>query len=191
VTAGQTAAVNFDLEAVATTTGTIAGTVSAGGAGVANATLTLTGSGVNRVATSGSSGSYAFASVAPGNYSVHIAPPSGYALGTGETADKAATVAAGLTTTVNFAVASLNPVTVIAAQASSFSPADVTVAVGTQVRWTNGSGVPHTVTPDGHSEWVSAGLANSGEFQHVFTTAGTFPYLCEIHLGMTGVVRVQ
>jgi plastocyanin len=191
VTAGQTTTANFELEEPAPTTGTISGAVRAGATGVAGATLTLTGNGENRNTPSAANGSYAFATVAPGSYSVHAAAPAGYALAPGEDADKAAVVEAGQTTTVNFAVVDLNPATTIEAGASTFTPGDVTVAVGTLVRWTNGSGVAHTVTPSGHGEWAEAQLPNNGTFEHDFDTVGVFPYLCTIHAGMTGVVRVQ
>jgi len=75
----------------------------------------------------------------------------------------------------------------------TFSPADLTVAVGTTVRWVNGTGAVHTVTPDGHTQWNDATLQAGGQFEHTFSTAGTFAYYCTPHrsLGMTGVIRVQ
>lgn len=78
--------------------------------------------------------------------------------------------------------------------ASSFNPISVTVPVGRQVVWTNGSGVPHTVTPDNAAQagaWASAQLAAGGTFQHTFNTAGTYNYHCNFHNGMTGTITVQ
>lgn len=75
----------------------------------------------------------------------------------------------------------------------AFSPADVTVTRGTTVRWVNGGGMLHTVTPDGHQQWTEAVLQDGQQFQHTFATAGTYAYYCDPHRGsgMTGVIRVQ
>ncbi len=73
-----------------------------------------------------------------------------------------------------------------------FAPADLTVAVGDTVRWTNSGGF-HNVRFDG--EMVGQPVAPDNTMWSVartFTTAGTFSYYCEQHrvVGMTGVVRV-
>jgi plastocyanin len=60
------------------------------------------------------------------------------------------------------------------------------------VRWRRSSSLVHTVTPTGHQEWQAVSMNSNGQtFQHTFSTAGTFPYLCEIHPGMSGTVVVQ
>ncbi len=72
----------------------------------------------------------------------------------------------------------------------SFSPTGVTVAVGTTVTWTNNDAMDHTVTSD-------TGLFDSGDisdhktYSRMFSTAGTFPYHCTIHPGMTGTITVK
>ena len=73
-----------------------------------------------------------------------------------------------------------------------FTPADLTVAVGDTVRWTNSGGF-HNVRFDG--EMIGQPVAPDNAMWAVartFTTAGTFSYYCEQHrvVGMTGVVRV-
>ncbi|MDX1674974.1 MAG: plastocyanin/azurin family copper-binding protein [Longimicrobiales bacterium] len=75
----------------------------------------------------------------------------------------------------------------------TFSPPDVTIEPGTTVRWVNESGIFHTVTPDGHTEWASADLSDGTTFEHTFNTEGTFPYYCEPHVGqgMTGTITVE
>jgi len=191
VAANQTATVNFTLATAAATTGIVSGAVREGQTGVAGATLTLTAAGVTRAIASGANGSYQFADLVPGAYNVHLAVPNGYSLAQGEAADKSATVAAGQTAMVNFSIVNLTPTTVIEALGASFSPGDVTVNRGTRVRWVNNSGAQHTVTPDGHSQWSSTELGNGATFEHIFNTAGTFEYLCTLHAGMTGVIRVQ
>ena len=70
-----------------------------------------------------------------------------------------------------------------------FSPATLSVPVGTMVTWNWAQGdVAHNVTFDDgqHSETQS-----SGQFQRTFTAAGTFGYHCTIHgLAMSGTVTV-
>lgn len=68
-------------------------------------------------------------------------------------------------------------------------PADVTVQTGSTVTWTNEDEVQHKVVLDDGSRWV--GPAGEGEqLALTFGEAGTFPYHCELHPGMRGVVRV-
>jgi plastocyanin len=72
----------------------------------------------------------------------------------------------------------------------AFSPATITITVGTRVTWTNHqAGVEHTVTADDGS-FDSGTLASGGSFSHVFSKAGTYPYHCAIHPFMTGKVIV-
>jgi plastocyanin len=74
-----------------------------------------------------------------------------------------------------------------------FSPQTVTVDVGDTVTWKWMSG-PHTTTRASGSEtWDSGIMATGATFSHTFTQAGTFPYVCTIHvsLGMTGTVKVN
>jgi plastocyanin len=70
----------------------------------------------------------------------------------------------------------------------AYVPADVNVAVGTTVTWRNTDSVSHTSTSDA---WNSGIVAPGGQFSFAFQTAGTFPYHCTIHPGMTGTVVVR
>jgi plastocyanin len=77
----------------------------------------------------------------------------------------------------------------------AFSPATLTIKAGTTVTWKNGTSVGHTVTSDDGKSFDS-GTANpitaqSGTYSHTFTTAGTFPYHCEIHPFMKATIIVQ
>lgn len=72
----------------------------------------------------------------------------------------------------------------------SFSPATLTVAVGTIVTWTNYDDIPHTVvSTDG--VFKSKAIDTDEKFSYVFSKAGTFPYFCSVHPKMTGTVVVQ
>jgi hypothetical protein len=73
----------------------------------------------------------------------------------------------------------------------SFSPKAVTVSQGTGARWTFTGPSDHTVT-----DATGLGLFDSGPkgpgatFLAAFLWAGNYPYLCTLHVGMTGTVKV-
>ena len=75
-------------------------------------------------------------------------------------------------------------------QSSTFSPSSRTVSVNTIVTWTNKDGVTHTVTSNS-SAFSSGNISAGGTYSHQFTAAGSFPYHCAIHSGMTGTIVVQ
>jgi plastocyanin len=75
-------------------------------------------------------------------------------------------------------------------QNNAFTPASITVPVNTTVKWTNKDGTAHTVTSTA-GVFDSGNIANAGAFSYQFTSAGTYPYKCTIHSGMTGSVIVQ
>lgn len=97
----------------------------------------------------------------------------------------------------------------VAVEKIAFSPEDMTVLAGTEVTWRNGDeGVRHTATSGEPGERAVAGVAegseakpdglfdgdmpNAGaEFSFTFAEAGTYPYFCEIHPSMTGVIVVE
>ena len=72
----------------------------------------------------------------------------------------------------------------------SFQPAELTVAVGTTVTWTNNDSASHTVTADDGS-FKSGTLGNGATFSQTFATPGTFAYHCAIHSSMTGTITVH
>jgi plastocyanin len=72
----------------------------------------------------------------------------------------------------------------------AFSPATITVPVGTKVTWTNQDSATHTVTADDGKTFDSGGVATGATFSFTFTTAGTFAYHCAIHSSMKANVIV-
>ena len=72
----------------------------------------------------------------------------------------------------------------------SFSPATVTVPVGTTVRWTNHDDIPHTVVSDDKT-FKSKVLDTDEQFTYTFTKPGTYSYFCSIHPKMTAKIVVQ
>jgi plastocyanin len=72
----------------------------------------------------------------------------------------------------------------------AFSPQEVTVAVGDSVTWTNDDAAAHTASAD-DGAWNTSSIATGASGSITFSTAGTFPYHCDIHPTMTGTVVVQ
>ena len=75
---------------------------------------------------------------------------------------------------------------------SSFSPAGLTVPVGTTVTWTNHDEVPHTIVADDNPRtFRSAGLDTDDSFSFTFARAGTYRYFCSVHPHMSGTIVVR
>jgi plastocyanin len=72
----------------------------------------------------------------------------------------------------------------------SFEPPDMSVKVGTTVKWTNDGKKPHTVTSD-KGDWGSGELAEGQTFTATFTKAGTFEYHCKLHPDMKAKITVK
>jgi plastocyanin len=72
----------------------------------------------------------------------------------------------------------------------NFTPADLTVARGTTVTWTNHDDVEHTVTASDNS-FGSSAIEAEASFSFTFSQPGTFSYFCAIHPFMTARVTVQ
>ena len=72
----------------------------------------------------------------------------------------------------------------------SFSPVALTVKAGTQITWTNGDDIPHTVVSNGHT-FKSKVLGTGEKFTFTADKPGTYSYSCSIHPNMTGKVVVE
>lgn len=71
----------------------------------------------------------------------------------------------------------------------AFSPATLTVKVGTTVTWTNKDNVGHTATSD--TGVFDSGMLQKGEsYSFTFSQAGTYPYFCAPHPYMVGTIVV-
>ncbi len=71
----------------------------------------------------------------------------------------------------------------------AFQPRTLTIAVGTKVRFTNSSGVPHTATRRG--AFNSGRIAPGASVSIRFKKRGSFSYVCTIHPQMHGKIVVQ
>ncbi|HVJ40525.1 MAG TPA: cupredoxin family copper-binding protein [Dongiaceae bacterium] len=73
-----------------------------------------------------------------------------------------------------------------------FSPMQLTVAVGTEVTWTNHDDIPHTVvSSDNPPAFKSPPLDTDDAFSVTFAKPGTYTYFCSVHPKMVGTVVVQ
>lgn len=68
-----------------------------------------------------------------------------------------------------------------------FAPAQLNAVTGETISWQALSG-PHTVTGD---TFGSGRLLYGDTYSHRFTTPGTYPYVCQIHRFMRGVITVS
>ena len=74
----------------------------------------------------------------------------------------------------------------------SFSPANLTIAVGTTVTWTNRDDIPHTVVSTDEPKLFKSKVLDTDEkFSFTFSKAGSYAYFCSIHPKMTAKVIVQ
>ena len=75
-----------------------------------------------------------------------------------------------------------------------FSQPILEVPAGTEVVWSNGDAIEHTVTsgvPDSTDGAFAGRLADSGAvFRHTFDRPGSYRYFCERHHFMRGEIRV-
>lgn len=75
----------------------------------------------------------------------------------------------------------------------TYKQTPLSISVGDTVEWiSRDPGDVHTVTHDDQTTFGS-GLLNEGEtFAFTFTSAGDFPYFCEVHgRGMSGVIKAR
>jgi plastocyanin len=72
----------------------------------------------------------------------------------------------------------------------TFSPKELTVAVGTTVKWVNHDDIPHTVV-EKNTTFRSKALDTDDSYSFTFASAGTFDYFCGLHPHMVGKVIVK
>ena len=72
----------------------------------------------------------------------------------------------------------------------AFSPAPLSVKVGTSVTWINQDDDAHTVDST-QGKFKSATLNKGDKFVFRFTEAGEYPFYCRFHPKMTGKIIVQ
>ena len=88
------------------------------------------------------------------------------------------------------AVAAQDPTNVVTIDNFTFSPKDLTVAVGTTVKWVNHDDIPHNVI-DKNKAFRSKALDTDDAYSFTFASAGTFDYFCGLHPQMQGKIVVK
>jgi len=72
----------------------------------------------------------------------------------------------------------------------TFAPAELTVAVGTTVKWVNQDDMPHSVIDKGKT-FRSKTLDTKDSFSYTFASAGTFDIFCGLHPQMKEKIIVK
>jgi len=72
----------------------------------------------------------------------------------------------------------------------TFTPPDLTIAVGTTVKWINHDDIPHSVV-DKNKAFRSKALDTDDAYSFTFASAGTFDYFCGLHPHMMGKIIVK
>ena len=87
-------------------------------------------------------------------------------------------------------VAAQDATNVVTIDNFTFTPPELTVAVGTTVKWVNHDDIPHLVVNNGKA-FRSKALDTDDSFSYTFASAGTFDYFCALHPHMVGKVIVK
>jgi plastocyanin len=85
------------------------------------------------------------------------------------------------------AVAAQEVTNVVTIDNFTFTPPELTVAVGTTVKWVNHDDIPHLVV-NKDKAFRSKALDTDESFSYTFASAGTFDYFCALHPHMVGKV---
>jgi plastocyanin len=72
----------------------------------------------------------------------------------------------------------------------TFTPKELTVAVGATVKWVNHDDIPHTVV-NADKVFRSKALDTDDAYSFTFTSAGSFDYFCGLHPHMVGKIIVK
>ena len=71
---------------------------------------------------------------------------------------------------------------------SRFGPAEITIAAGGTVTWTNTDNQAHTATSSGNFD--TGAIDPDATASVTFDETGTFTYICSFHPFMTGTITV-
>jgi plastocyanin len=88
------------------------------------------------------------------------------------------------------AVAAQEVTNVVTIDNFTFTPPELTVAVGTTVKWVNHDDIPHLVV-NKDKAFRSKALDTDESFSYTFASAGTIDYFCALHPHMVGKVIVK
>ncbi len=89
-----------------------------------------------------------------------------------------------------FGTVSAQEANVVTIDNFSFTPKELTVAVGTTVKFVNHDDIPHTVV-ETNKIFRSKALDTDDSYSYTFATAGSFDYFCSLHPHMVGKIIVK
>ena len=72
----------------------------------------------------------------------------------------------------------------------SFTPPELSIAVGTTVKWVNHDDIPHNVVAT-NKAFRSKPLDTDDSYSFTFASAGTYDYFCGLHPKMQGKIIVK
>jgi plastocyanin len=96
---------------------------------------------------------------------------------------------AALVVSLHATTAAAGPAVQMDIKSFAFGNADLTIAPGTTVVWTNRDEVPHTVTSRDHT-FDSKALDTGDRYSFTFGKVGDYVYFCTLHPQMVGTVHV-
>jgi amicyanin len=88
------------------------------------------------------------------------------------------------------AVAAQEDANVVTIDNFSFTAPELTVAVGTTVKWVNHDDIPHNIV-NKDKVFRSKPLDTDDSYSYTFASAGTFDYFCGLHPKMQGKIIVK
>ncbi len=83
-----------------------------------------------------------------------------------------------------------NAATQISMHDLQFGPSVATATVGRRIEWRNDEHAPHNVIATSGADFRSQTIPQDGTFAFTARRSGTIKYLCSLHPGMTGTLRV-
>jgi plastocyanin len=87
-------------------------------------------------------------------------------------------------------VAAQDAANVVTIDNFTFTPKELTVPVGTTVKWINHDDIPHLVV-EKKTAFRSNALDTDDSYSYMFASAGTFDYFCGLHPQMVGKIIVK
>jgi plastocyanin len=88
------------------------------------------------------------------------------------------------------AVSAQDAANVVTIDNFTFAPKEMTVPVGTTVKWINHDDIPHSIV-DKNMAFRSKALDTNDSYTFTFASAGSFDYFCGLHPHMVGKIIVK
>jgi plastocyanin len=100
------------------------------------------------------------------------------------------TSTAAPTATATTQASTKGSVVVVSMKDNRFVPEKITAKVGQTIKWTNDDSYPHNVTAVKGASFQSDNVDGGGTYEVKVRKAGTIDYVCTIHSGQRGQIRI-